>query len=90
MQDCTLRLDVCNYDPETTVFCHIKSPDNGMGLKQSKDFWGVFACSNCHDVLDRRQPTKMGIHLILERVIAGLYETQKVLQIRGLMSYDDG
>jgi hypothetical protein len=54
MQPCTLRLPGCNNDPETTVFAHAPSIDNGMGLKAAQDFWGAFACSNCHDVADRR------------------------------------
>ena len=89
MQDCTLRLDACTFDPEKVVFCHVKSPDNGMSLKQSRDFFGVFACSSCHDVIDGRQPTYMARHLIDEGIIAGLYETQKILMEKGLITYDD-
>lgn len=52
---CTLRIEgVCNYDRATTVLCHV--PDfghGGMGMKPT-DSAGVFGCSCCHDVLDRR------------------------------------
>jgi hypothetical protein len=89
-QPCTLRLEGCSFNPETTVFCHVKSPDNGMGLKQSKDFFGVFACHMCHDAMDDRRKTAMTPHLIYQAIIRGLYETQKILIEKELLSYDDG
>ncbi len=58
-QHCHLRLPgVCNHDPETTVLAHIRrGVMAGMGNKPP-DICGTFACSACHDVLDRR--TNMG------------------------------
>ncbi len=51
---CTLRLDCCNHNPETVVLCHIRRFGwAGMGQKPH-DFLAVYACSACHDVLDRR------------------------------------
>lgn len=88
-QNCTLRLPGCNNNPETTVFAHAPSIDNGMGLKQAKDFWGAFACSNCHAVVDSRVPTSDQRILILERWLAGIYETQKRLIEAGLIQYTD-
>ena len=53
-QNCTLRLDGCNYDPSTTVLAHISLKGrSGMGIKPS-DCESCFACSNCHDVIDGR------------------------------------
>lgn len=53
-QPCTLNIvGVCNYDPETTVFCHFPDETNGMG-KKSDDISGGDACSNCHDMIDGR------------------------------------
>ena len=53
-QDCTLRLDGCNFNPETTVLAHIRiNRFCGFGLKPP-DYMGVFACSNCHDIIDGR------------------------------------
>lgn len=50
-QDCTLRIvGVCNYDPATTVLCHL-----GSGTaKRNDDLSAAFGCSSCHDALDRR------------------------------------
>ena len=54
-QECHLRLPgVCNFDPETTVLAHINRVGiSGVGQKPP-DVCGVFACSACHDVIDRR------------------------------------
>ena len=55
-EECTLRIyPHCNGDPETTVLCHIAS-GSGMGQK-SPDWFGVYGCSSCHDVIDRRKYT---------------------------------
>ena len=53
-EQCTLRLGCCNHDPETTVYAHLRMFGwGGMGQKPPEPL-GVFACSACHDVLDRR------------------------------------
>jgi hypothetical protein len=90
MQSCTLRLPDCRNDQQTVVFAHAPSPDNGMGLKASQDFWGAFACAHCHDVVDGRTPILFDDHhLINRRWLAGIYETQKVLIEKGLITYDN-
>lgn len=88
-QTCTLRLPGCNNNPASTVFAHAPSIDNGMGLKQARDFWGAFACSSCHDKVDGRVVTSEMRIMILERWIAGIYETQKRLIEAGLITYND-
>lgn len=51
---CQLRLSgICNSDTSTTVFAHAPSQFKAMSLK-GNDFWGMYACSNCHDVIDGR------------------------------------
>ncbi|MBW5896060.1 DUF1364 domain-containing protein [Pectobacterium brasiliense] len=53
-QACTLQISgICNGNPETTVLCHLPSPTHGMGYK-GDDFWAVYGCSSCHDVIDGR------------------------------------
>ncbi|WP_261095129.1 DUF1364 domain-containing protein [Serratia quinivorans] len=53
-QSCTLQIPgICNGNPETTVLCHLPSQTHGMGYK-GDDFWAVFGCSDCHDVIDGR------------------------------------
>lgn len=51
---CTLRLACCNHDTETTVLAHLRFFSwAGMGQKPP-DYLAVFACSACHDAIDRR------------------------------------
>ncbi|MEQ9947761.1 nuclease domain-containing protein [Pectobacterium aroidearum] len=53
-QTCTLQIPgICNCNRETTVLCHLPSPTHGMGYK-CDDFWAVYGCSSCHDVIDGR------------------------------------
>ena len=52
---CTLRLSCCNHDPETTVLAHIRMFGWAGMAQKPPDFLGVFACSACHDALDRRR-----------------------------------
>ncbi|WP_326489391.1 nuclease domain-containing protein [Pectobacterium polaris] len=47
--------DICNCNPETTVLCHLLSPMHGMGYK-GDDFWTVYDCSSCYDVIDECVP----------------------------------
>jgi hypothetical protein len=52
---------VCNHDSETTVLAHVRlARVSGMGMK-ADDLLGAWACSSCHDAIDRRG------HLDLER-----------------------
>lgn len=54
-RDCTLRIPgVCNHNPETTVLCHINTPGFGGMATKSPDWMALFACSDCHAVLDNR------------------------------------
>ena len=54
-QDCQLRLTgICNHDPETTVLCHLRMFGWAGTAQKPADYLAVFACSCCHDALDRR------------------------------------
>ena len=57
---CMVRLpDVCNHNPDTTVLAHIRLAGiSGMGTK-SPDLIGAWACSACHDAIDRRANTDL-------------------------------
>lgn len=51
--DCKLRIpEVCNRDSTTVVLCHIKR--GWCGSIKPPDIIGVWGCSSCHDVVDRR------------------------------------
>ncbi len=57
-ETCTLQIaGECNYNPETTVFCHF--PDESHGIaKKADDISGGFGCSNCHDCIDGRRKSE--------------------------------
>lgn len=56
-EECTLLIQpYCNNNPETVVLCHIpNSINSGTGLKPP-DWFAVYACSGCHDIIDYRNP----------------------------------
>ncbi len=58
-KQCFIRIPgYCNFNPETTVWCHARLIGiSGMGLK-APDVLGAFGCSDCHDVVDGRLQTK--------------------------------
>ena len=75
---CQVRLNGCMPDNETVVYAHLNG--GGMGTKQS-DLHGMYACLNCHDIIDGRRQLDPPIesewleHQILRAVI----NTQKIL-----------
>lgn len=58
---CFIRVPgVCNFNPETTVWCHIRMLGiSGMGLK-APDILGTFGCSDCHAVCDGQRKSDYG------------------------------
>jgi hypothetical protein len=53
-QPCLVRLPYCNGNPETCVGAHVRRANiAGIGQKPC-DLALVYACSNCHDVIDGR------------------------------------
>ena len=52
---CMVRLpNICNFNSETVVLAHVRIAGvSGMGLK-APDLLGAWACSACHDAIDRR------------------------------------
>ncbi len=57
---CMVRLpEVCNHNSETVVLAHVRLAGiSGMGTK-SPDLIGAWACSACHDAIDRRSHTDL-------------------------------
>ena len=51
---CTLRLDGCQNDTDTTVLCHLRMFGWAGMSQKPHDFLAVYACAHCHDILDRR------------------------------------
>jgi hypothetical protein len=85
-QDCMVRIvGVCNGDSATTVLAHLPDPSHGMALK-AHDILGVWACSACHDQIDRRatamefsQNRDWYLRMALQRTLVALVE-QGVIQ----------
>lgn len=60
-QECTLRLGCCNHDTATTSLCHLRFFGWAGMAQKPHDFLAVYACSDCHDALDRRNGETSGL-----------------------------
>lgn len=80
-EDCSLRLGMCSSN-ETVVLAHI-GRNRGIGIKCA-DYFAVYACSNCHDIIDGRVNNNLGLDLEYEKLRA-LEETQDKLVKKGLL-----
>jgi len=69
-QECTLNIvDVCSYDNNTTVLCHINVlKDKGFGVKGS-DLSAAFGCSNCHEHIDSNRLSELDMLFYTRRAI---------------------
>ena len=81
-EDCSLRLGNCSSS-ETVVLCHI-GRDRGMGYKCS-DHFAIYACSNCHDVIDGRVKSGYSRAELDSEKLRALEETQNKLIDKGLI-----
>jgi hypothetical protein len=83
-QDCTVRLPgICNFNPETVVFAHLNGVRFGHGVGK-KTKWGAYACSACHDELDRRTRKLEADYVKLAHFEATI-ETLDKLEAKGLL-----
>jgi len=86
-EDCTLQIHpYCNSNPETVVLCHLPS-GSGMGQK-SPDWFAVYGCSACHDIIDgRRSINTLRVTLfdIEELKQAALFRTWERMIDKGLI-----
>lgn len=82
-EDCTLILGNCSGN-ETVVLCHI-GKNRGMGIKCS-DHFAVYACSNCHDIIDGRAGWDVGYLSEAEVKLIALERTQQKLIDKGLLN----
>lgn len=53
-KQCALRLSCCNGDPATVVLAHLRCFGWAGTAQKPADYKAVFACSACHDQIDRR------------------------------------
>ena len=83
-EECQLPIfPYCSGNPETTVLCHIPS-GSGMGQK-SPDWFAVYACSSCHDVIDSRRKTEFSPADIQSFTQMGLFRTWERMIDKGLI-----
>jgi hypothetical protein len=80
MQSCSVRLFGCRNERETTVFAHAPSISKGLGIK-SPDYWGAYACSYCHQILDGNETAEHDTDWL-----RSIHETQVILFKLGLLS----
>ena len=78
---CTVRIPgVCNFNSETVVLAHILLAGiSGMGMK-SPDLLGAWACSACHDAIDRRAHTDLDRDYVRLAHLEGMART--IAQLR--------
>ena len=78
-EDCAFRFPgVCNFNPETTVLCHINTKYKGWALK-SPDIFAAYGCSDCHSALDQGKINEP------QWVMDAMVETQYKLMEKGLI-----
>lgn len=86
-EECTLRIHpYCNGNPETVVLCHLPS-GSGMGQK-SPDWFAVYGCSSCHDIIDGRRDTDISVihaSAIKEAQQSALFRTWERMIEKGLI-----
>jgi len=90
-EECQLRLHpYCNMDRGTTVLAHLPS-GSGMGQK-SPDICSVYACSNCHDIIDGRfthyDHDLLPKYAILEAMMQGHFRTLTRMIEKGVITID--
>ena len=83
---CMVRIpEVCNHNSETTVLAHYRLAGvSGMGMK-SPDILGAWACSACHDAIDRRSHTDLERDYVRLAHFEGMVRTIMQLHKEGLI-----
>lgn len=78
---CTVRLEgVCNHNSETVVLAHIRMAGlSGIGIK-ADDLLGAWACSACHDAIDRRAHNDLDRDYVKLAHLEGM--TRTIAQLR--------
>lgn len=81
-EDCALRLGNCSSN-ETVILAHI-GRNRGMGIKCA-DYMAVYACSNCHDIIDGRVKSEYTKDQLNTEKLRALEETLGKLFNKGLL-----
>lgn len=83
---CMVRIpEVCNHNSETVVLAHYRLAGvSGIGMK-SPDVLGAWACSACHDAIDRRAHTDLDRDYVRLLHLEGMARTIAQLNREGLL-----
>ena len=83
---CMVRIpEVCNHNSETVVLAHYRLAGvSGIGMK-SPDILGAWACSACHDAIDRRAHTDLDRDYVRLLHLEGMVRTLAQLDREGLL-----
>jgi hypothetical protein len=82
-QPCTLKFEVCNNDPETTVSCHIHGDIFG-GARKDDDTSTVHGCSACHMYMDQGGWVgRISLTILLQHIVRALLRTNRNRWKRG-------
>lgn len=74
---CMVRLEeVCNGDPATTVLAHYRMIGQSGAGHKPPDLMAAFACSNCHDAIDRRRYLHLDREFVQLAHLRGVMRTQ--------------
>lgn len=88
-EDCQIRIPgACNFNPETTVWCHANGSAAGKGMwMKAHDILGAYGCNSCHDVYDRRSPVPYGLTYLEVKLffLEGLMRSLVILIRKGLV-----
>ncbi|PHM68834.1 DUF1364 domain-containing protein [Xenorhabdus kozodoii] len=85
-RECQVRLPgICNGNSETVVLAHYRMAGiSGMGMKPH-DLFGAWACSACHDEIDRRTRLTDADYAHMAH-LEGVIRTQSILLQEGKVS----
>ena len=88
-EDCTVRLGgICNHNSETVVLAHLNGIRFGHGTAQKvNDLFACYACSACHDAIDRRTHTNLDKSFVKLAHMEAVIETQMKLIEKGLIKH---
>lgn len=84
---CCLEVpDVCNGNPETTVWCHSNTLDDGKGMSaKADDFAGALGCSDCHRWIDEPRNADAAEYIFRQ----GHRKTMRFLFGNGILVIDE-
>jgi len=86
-QPCMIRLEgVCNGDPSTTVLAHYRMIGISGISRKPPDLLAAFACSDCHDAVDRRRFTDLEREHVQLAHLRGVMRTQDWWLQQGLIA----